>query len=235
MLGRFFNLISAMFNRGMSKLETPEVLAEQAQAELDENLKQMTNAVAASLTQEKNLEKQLQKNTEEIGTWEKRATVAVQGNNDELAKQCLQKKQAAVQLDRELKTQLETQRNTTASLKASYADLQKKRNEFTSKSSGLTARAHASDAVAKANELIAGTSGGGADKWEQKIMQKEMRNEAVSGMSSPIADEHKFLELDKASELDDDLARLKAQMAGGQEGPKLITVREIETKTGDEE
>jgi len=206
----------------MNKLETPEILAEQAQEQIASNLKKMTDAVVASMTQEKVLEKQIQKSGEEITTWEKRAALAVQQNNDELARQCLEKKHAATQLQKESTSQLEQQRATTASLKASLANLREKQAEFATKGQNLVARAKASDAIAKSNELISAPDGSSVDKIEQKIMQKEMQNEAVAGMNTE-PNEQKFIQMDQQAAMDDELAQLKAQMAGGKVMPKLIT------------
>lgn len=222
MLGRLFNLIGAFFNRGMSKLETPEILAEQAQEQIASNLKKMSDAIVTSITQEKVLEKQIQKSGEEITTWEKRAALAVQQNNDDLARQCLEKKLAATQLQRDSMSQLEQQRATTASLKASLAKLKDQQAEFATKGQNLVARAKASDAIAKSNELINAPDGSSVDKIEQKIMQKEIRNEAVAGMNTE-PNEQKFIQMDQQASLDDELAQLKAKMGGGSDKPKLIT------------
>jgi len=222
MLGRLFNLIGAFFNRGMNKLETPEILAEQAQEQIASNLKKMTDAVVASKTQEKVLEKQMQKSGEEITTWEKRAALAVQQNNDELARQCLEKKLAATQLQKESTSQLEQQRATSASLKASLADLREKQAEFATKGQNLVARAKASEAIAKSNELISAPDGSNVDKIEQKIMEKEMRGQALGEMNT-APDEHKFIQMDQQAAMDDELAQLKEQMAGSNDMPRLIT------------
>ncbi len=222
MLERLFKLIGAIFNKEMTELETPEILAEQAQVQIASNLKKMTDAVVASMTQEKEFEKQIPKCGEEITSWEKRAAVAVQQNNDEVARQCLEKKLAATQLQRELSSQLEQQRATTASLKSSLADLRRQQAEFATKGQNMVARAKASDALAKSNELINAPGGSSVDKIEQTIMQKEMRNEAVAGMNTQ-PNEQQFIQMDQQSAMDDELAKLKAQMAGGNDLPKLIS------------
>lgn len=61
MFERLKNIINAMFNKSMSQLETPEVLAEQAQGELESGVKKLREAMTGSLANEKMLEKQLQK------------------------------------------------------------------------------------------------------------------------------------------------------------------------------
>jgi len=210
------NLLKAKLNKGMAQLETPEVLAEQAQEQLESNIKKVKDGVVASLTMEKSLESKLKKSQEEIGTWEKRAATAVSQNNDELARQCLQKKQELNQTIATLTPQLESQRQSTTDLKAKYKELEEQLRGFHQKKANMLAREKASDASSKANELIGTTGGSGTAKWEQKIEEKEFKAEAMRQMSGSPADA-KFANLDQHFEVEDELSALKAQAA-----PKLI-------------
>lgn len=65
MFDRLMNIIKSMFNSGVSKLETAEVLAEQAESDLSKSVKQVQDALTASITNEKMLEAQLKKTSEE--------------------------------------------------------------------------------------------------------------------------------------------------------------------------
>lgn len=212
---RLISLIKAKLSRGISKLETPEILAEQAQEQLESSIKKTKEAIVASVTNEKMLDQQIKKSQEELATWEKRAAVAVQQNNDELARQCLQKKQELAQKANMLTTQLEEQKTNTANLKKRYSEIEEQYKDFQRKKANLSARGNASDALSKANQLLsAGPTG--TDKWEQKIAEKEFKAEAERQMSQePTKD--KFDELDKLG-VDGELAALKAQM----QAPKLI-------------
>lgn len=222
MFERLKNLFNALFNKGMAKLETPEVLAEQAQNELETSVKKIKEAVTNSLTTEKMLAGQIQKNMEELATWEKRATVAVGAGNDDVAKQCLVKKQEHNQINQSLTAQLEEQKKSTAALKERSAEMDEKLKEFYNKRKSMTARAQANDAVIKANDLLSNTGGGtgGMDKWEQKIKEKEYRSEAIRELSGNSKADDVFKELDKQGHLDDELAALKAKIGAG--SPKLI-------------
>lgn len=55
------------------------------------------------------------------------------------------------------------------------------------------------------------------DKWEEKIRDKENRNEALKELSGSNTDKH-FNDAAKSLDLDDELAALKAKMTT----PKLI-------------
>lgn len=223
MFSRFMSLIKAMFNKGISKMETPELLAEEAQQNLESSVKKVQDAVVNSLTNEKMLEQQIKKARDEVAACDKRAAAAVQQNNDDLARQCLQKKGELNQNLAMLMSQLDEQKKNTAALKARAGELQEEMRAFAQKRRSLTARGQASDAVTKANELLSSSPGSEVARLEQKIEQKEYRSQALHDMgSSPVQD--KFAELDKRIEIDDELAALKAQVSGG--APKLIVDQE---------
>lgn len=223
MFDRLKNIMNAMFNKSMSSLETPEVLAEQAQSELESGVKKLKEALTDSLSNEKMMEKQIQKATDEIANWEKRATVAVGAGNDDVAKQCLSKKNEENGKLQSLQTQLTAQKQNTAALKDRYKEVETKLREFQAKKNDMINRVKAGDAVVKADSLMSKTGGtSGLDKWEQKISEKEARAEAIRELNGGGAMEDKFKQLDKHIEMEDELAALKQKMAADGKMPKLI-------------
>lgn len=222
MFDRFKNVMKGMLNQGVSKLETPAILAEQAQMELESGLKKVKEAVTVAVTNEKMLETQLQKNKDDLAMWEKRAIMAVEQNNDDLARQCIAKKKEFSEHVQSLTAQLTEQKNSTTAMKQKLNEIEEEYREFKVKKQAMLARAKAADGVAKANELISGGSGGASggssmDKWEEKIRDKENRNEALKEMSGATTDKH-FDDAAKSLDLDDELAALKAKMTT----PKLV-------------
>ena len=112
MFDRFMSLMKGMLNKGMAKMETPEILAEQAEAELESSFKDITKARTDGLANQKVLEQKIQKNSEDLAQWEKRALVAVEQNRDDMARQCLMKKQEIAQAQAALEAQLNEQKKT---------------------------------------------------------------------------------------------------------------------------
>ncbi|MBU6452840.1 MAG: PspA/IM30 family protein [Cyanobacteria bacterium REEB67] len=212
MFERLMNIFKGSANKAVSKLETPEILAEQASMQLEGNLKSLTEAVTAALTNQKQIEQQLQKNQEELATWEKRAAVAVQNNNDEIARQCLERKVTHNQNIQSLNTQLAEQKKTLAALKQQYAEMEEQLRLFNIKKQGIIARAKAAENQVKANSIASGADSNSMDKWEEKIRAKEMQGQAVSELSGAKVDDD-FKAMDKNAALDDELAALKAKVA----------------------
>jgi phage shock protein A len=208
MFDRIKNLMNAMVSSGVNKLETPELLLEQAEMELQKNLKDLKEALTESIASEKMTEKQLQKKAQELADWEKRATIAVQHNNDEVATECLKKKQEANEANQSLTAQLQQQKATSATLKQRYSEVDEKLKEFLRKKPEMITRSKTSDSLAKANELTSGTGATSMDKWEEKIRAKEISTDPLG--TGAVDD--KFKALDVHNELDDELAALKAKV-----------------------
>ena len=218
MFERLKKLLGASVNKGLDKLETPEILAERAEEELQKNLKQLREGFTAALSNEKLLEKQLKIAQEQLESWQKRAQVAVQNNNDDVAKQCLAKKNETAAQVQDLTTQLAQQKANTIDLKQKYAEMEETARQFQAKKSSMLSRAKSSDAVANAQEIISNNAGKGSDKWEEKIRMKEAMGEA----QSQLANEDKLKDQFVDTSLDDELAALKAQQQPPAPAPKLI-------------
>lgn len=233
MFGRLMNVIKGLLNQGISKVETPEILAEQHQMELESSAKQLKEALITAMTAEKALDQKIQKDTEEVATWQKRAELAITKGDEDLAKQCLQKRQEAEQGLAHLKTQLEAQKSATKALRERNNEQEQKLRDFATQKKNLIARANASNATAKVNDLLSNTGGTSSiDKIEDKIRATEARNEAIADLRSggDKALEDKIKELDATSDLDSELLKLKMKVQEQQSQPKLIEVREKEMK-----
>lgn len=224
MFDRLLNILKGTANKGLSKMETPEILAEQADLEYQGNLKKLTEAIVAGITSEKSLEQKLNKAKEELATWEKRAAVAVQQNNDDLARQCIQRKQELKTAGEANEAQLNEQKAMNARLKQQKQEVEQQYEVFKRNKANMTGRLKAAEGVTKANEILSKTGGSSMDKWEEKINERENKAAALRELSSePSMDLKK---LDQQIEVDDELAALKAKMLAPAPAaePKLIAM-----------
>lgn len=219
MFDRLKRIITGAAEKSLEKMETPEVLAQRAQEELESNLKQLREGYTNSVTQEKMLEKQIKTNAEQLAVWEKRAGVAVQANNDDIARQCLMKKKEAMEQDSELNAQLQQAKAISADLKKKVAETEQKLREFQLKKSTLISQGKSAEAVANTQALMSkgSTASGSMAHWEEKVRQKEAEAEA----RAQIAGEQNFKDPFADSSVDDELAMLK-QLQGAKESPILI-------------
>src|ERR1700733_8299145 len=227
MFDRLANLFKAMVNAVMGRMEDPAMMLEQTYQDLQSNLIQVRQAVAQAIATEKQLEQQLQKNKDQAETWQNRAAMAVQQNNDDLAKQALQRRQQYVQAAADLETQLKTQKEATATLRQRLTDLEAEVQKAYTKKQVLIARDKAAQATSKANEILSKTSASGAmsviEKMETKVQEREARAAALSDLSSDNL-EKQFKNLEHKTDVDMELLALKQSMGKG-EKPKL-TIKE---------
>jgi phage shock protein A len=219
MFDRLKRLLGAAANKGMDKLETPEILAEKAQNELESALKELQNGVAESLMKEKQLEKHLKEAAQQLETWQKRAAVSVQCNNDAVARECLVKKTEATQLNQQLTEQLAQQKAATADLKRKYQETAETLREFQAKKTRMLASARSSDAVSSVQDLLSKPASG-SEQWEEKIRAKE----AMAAANSQLAQEDSQKASSPQSSIEDELAALKQQQQ--QQSPETRIVED---------
>jgi phage shock protein A len=223
MFERLAQLFRAMFNAILGRMEDPQIMLEQTYQDLQSNLIQVRQAVAQAIATEKQLEQQLQKNKDQAETWQNRAAMAVQQNNDDLAKQALQRRQQYVQAATDLEVQLKSQKEATASLRQKLTDLESEVQKAYTKKQVLIARDKAAQATSKANEILSKTNASGAlnvlERMETKVQEREARAAALQELSGDTL-EKQFKSFEGKSDIEMELLALKQSM--GKESPKLV-------------
>lgn len=234
MFERIAMVFKAMVNALLGKVEDPQMMLEQTYQELQSNLIQVRQAVAQAIATEKQLEQQLQKNKDQAATWQNRAAMAVQQNNDDLARQALQRKAQYAQAASELEMQLKNQKEATTTLRQRLTELENEVQKAYTKKQVLIARDKAAQATSKANEILSKSTASGAlsviERMETKVAEKEARAAALAELGGDSL-EKKFKNFEGQADIEMELLALKGNV-GGDGGAKLITQ---DKKTGTEE
>ncbi|HIK18150.1 MAG TPA: PspA/IM30 family protein [Leptolyngbyaceae cyanobacterium M33_DOE_097] len=215
---RVRRLAAANINDLVSKAEDPEKILEQTIVEMQEDLVQLRQAVASAIASQKRTQQQYNQAQSESNSWQQRAQLALQKGDENLAREALTRKKANVETANVLKTQLDQQSVMVDTLKSNLIKLESKISEAKTKKDMLKARAQA----AKANEQLqgmvskVGTSGATAafERMEEKVLQMEARSQAASELAGADL-ESKFAQLESGSDVDEELAAMKAQLLGG--------------------
>jgi phage shock protein A len=218
-----FDRISSVFkanvNHMISKAEDPEKMLNQIVLEMNEQLAKTKQQVTAAIADEKRLEKQYKGEETETQEWERKATLAVQRENDTLAKEALARRNEHQNLANEYKIQWEKQKQAVGELKESLRALERKIEEAGRKKNLLIARQKRAKAQKQIHETMAGMRDGSAfesfDRMEDKVTDIEARADAAVEMAQTeeVKLEDQFAELEKEGSLDDDLAALKAKVS----------------------
>jgi phage shock protein A len=229
MFERLANLFKAMVNALMGRMEDPAMMLEQTYQDLQSNLIQVRQAVAQAIATEKQLEQQLQKNKDQAATWQNRAAMAVQQNNDDLAKQALSRKQQYVEAATELETQLTQQRKSTSNLRQQLTELEAEVQKAYTKKQVLIARDKAAQATSKANEILSKTTSSGAmsviERMETKVQEREAKAQALSELSTDSLDKQ-FRNFEGKTDIDMELLALKQSMGVPGAEPAKLVVKE---------
>ena len=227
---RMSTIFKANVNDALTKAEDPEKVLNQITIEMNEQLVDTKQKVAAAIADEKRLQRQYQETAEQAKGWEEKATIAVEKERDDLAREALARRNEAQQLVDEYKIQWDKQRQAVDQLKEHLRSLELKIGEAGRKKQLLIARQKRANAQKQIHETMAGMKDSGAfdtfDRMEQKVGDMEARADAAAEMADferdPLEDE--FAALETKGNVEDDLAALKAKLGNGNESDKASSV-----------
>ena len=233
-LSRMKTVLKSNVNSALDSVEDTEKMLNQTVLDMQQQLAQVKQQVAVAIADEKRLGKQYQENQTQAESWMEKAKLAVQRENDELAKAALARKTEYEGLASEYKTQWDAQKASVEKLKASLRELERKIDEARRQKDLLIARNKRAKAQKQIHQTMSGmnTNAGAFDTFERmkrKVDDEESKAEAAEEMatSGEASLDKEFAELEKSS-VDDDLASLKAQMSGS--GTTTEAKAETETK-----
>ncbi len=221
LLERVTSLVRANINDMLDKAEDPEKMIKQYLIDMHNQLIQVKTQVAAAMADEQKLYQRYMDAQNQATDWQHKAELAVQKNEDDLAKQALQRRNSFQETADGFKAQYDEQKKEVEILKDSLSKLEAKIQEAETKKDLLLARAR----VADTQQMVANTTDHlhdqsafqGFERMEDKVRQKEAMASASAQLDhDPLED--KFAQLEKNDDLDRQLADLKSKVQGGGSG-----------------
>ncbi|WP_448267147.1 PspA/IM30 family protein [Nostoc sp. DSM 114159] len=212
---RIKRVVSSNLNDLVNKAEDPEKMLEQAILEMQEDLVQLRQGVAQAIAAQKRSEKQYNDAQNEINKWQRNAQLALQKGDENLARQALERKKTYTDSSTSLKASLDIQSTQVDTLKRNLIQLESKISEAKTKKEMLKARITTAKAQEQLEGMVRGMNTSSAmsafERMEEKVLMQEAR--AQAGQELAGADlESQFARLEGSSDVDDELAALKAQM-----------------------
>lgn len=224
---RISRVVRSNVNDLVSKAEDPEKMLEQAIVDMNEDLVQLRQAVAKAIAAEKRSRKQYDEQESEANKWQQRAQLALSKGQEDLARQALQRKKSAADAAAALKPQVDQQKSQVDTLKKSLIALESKISEAKTKKEMLGARMKAANANEQLQEQVGNLNNNNAmsafERMEEKVMEKEASGQAaaeLAGEGGGIEDQ--FSQLESGSDVDDELAAMKAQISGSSENQQSL-------------
>jgi phage shock protein A len=236
LLDRILRVIRANINSLLNQAEDPEKILEQTVTDMQEDLVQLRMAVAQAIATQKRTERQFSQAQSTAEEWYRRAQLALQKGDDNLAREALTRRKSYQETAEAMQEQLQQQGSVVDKLKENMRLLEGKIAEAKTKKDLYIARARSAQASQKIQEMMGNVSTSGAlsafERMEDKVLRLEAQAEAMQELGTDDL-EKKFAELGEADDIDAELAAMKAQMLPGGEAAQLpASSSTTETSTG---
>jgi phage shock protein A len=216
-----FDRIAMLFrsnvNAVISEFEQPEKMLNQIILDMRSQLVKAKQLVAAAIADEKRLHDQTKQELKEAEDWERRAMLAVQQNQDELAKQALIRRSEHMSRGDQLNLTWQAHKQETDRLKESLRGLNDNIEEANRKKNLLLAKQRRADAQKRINETMSHISEKSAFEAFARMEEKIDANERKIRASAEIDEEFSGDKLAK------DFKRLEA--AGGNQSAEMLLIQ----------
>jgi phage shock protein A len=218
LLERVATLVRANLNDLVDKAENPEKMIKQVILDMENQLLQVKTQVAISIADQHVLEKKLHENEDNAAQWMRRAELAVDKKDDNLARAAVERSMSYKSMTESFRQQVEDQKTQVENLKTALLKLGQKLAEAQSKSDMLIAQHRRSRALGKATDagMAMGDNSNTAafDRMKNKVQHSEATAQAKSEL---VADnvEDQFAAMEKADEVNRLLADLKNKRKAG--------------------
>jgi phage shock protein A len=217
-LDRVATVIRSNLNYRINKAEDPEKMLNQILIQMRQQLVEAKREVAVAIADEKRLGTQLEAEIEQVREWERRATMAVQKSEDDLAREALRRKADHEQIAIGYKKQWDAQKTSTETLKNALRALSQKIEEASRKKNLLIARQKRAEAQKHIHEVMTGLSDTSAfesfDRMTAKVEQIEAQADAAVEISQDLSGEtmeQRFRALESSTDVEQELHALKAK------------------------
>ena len=214
LLERVSTLVRANLNDLIDKAEEPEKMLKQLILDMENQLLQVKTQVAVAMADQHLLEKKQAENETKAAEWMRKAELAVDKKQDDLARAALERHQSYTEMAVSFNEQLSNQRVEIENLKSALAKLEQKLSEAKSRIDLLIAQHRRSRAVTRASDaqLAAGERSTLAafDRMKQKVLRGEAVSQAKSEMVKDDLD-GRLAKLEREDRIEQMLAELKAR------------------------
>jgi phage shock protein A len=208
-------LISANINAMIDSAEDPEKMVEEYLRQMRSELSEARAATAMAMSDETRMRAQYERTNTEAQDWQRKAELAVQRDQDDLAREALLRRNNSQKLAENYDTQWKAQHDQVQELRTALAKLEAKISEAEAKRDLIVAknrRAATQEAITSTmNSIQGGTADSSLGRMEAKADERLAQAQAMAELSSQDLDT-RFSDLESEQQVDDDLASLKKQM-----------------------
>jgi phage shock protein A len=217
LLERVSTLMRANLNDLIDRAEDPEKMIKQVILDMQNQLMQVKTQVAIAIADQHVLEKKHKENADKEAEWMRKAELAVDKKQDDLARAALERSMSYKQMAGSFDSLVADQKTEVDNLKSALHKLDQKLAEAESKSAMLIAQHRRSRALAKASDaqMVIGDKSKVAtfERMKSKVRHSEAVSKAKAEMVSDNV-EDRLAALEKEDEIEKLLKEIKARRAG---------------------
>jgi phage shock protein A len=214
LLERVSTLVRANLNDLIDKAEEPEKMIKQVILDMQNQLLQVKTQVAIAIADQHLLEKKRKENADKVAEWMRKAELAVDKKEDDLARASLQRVESYRELSESFTQQVADQKAQVENLKSALRKLDQKLTEAEARAEVLMAQQRRARAVTKASDarMAMGDSSKAAtfDRMKRKVAHSEAVSEAKSEIAASNIDD-RLAALEKEDRIEQLLAELKGK------------------------
>ena len=214
LLERVSTLVRANLNDLIDKAEEPEKMIKQVILDMQNQLLQVKTQVAIAIADQHLLEKKQKENAEKVAEWMRKAELAVDKKEDDLARVSLERVESYRELSENFQQQVADQKAQVENLKSALRQLEQKLAEAQGKADLLIAQHRRARAVGKANDARFAVNDNAKAATFDRMKRKVARSEAISEAKSEIAAENmedRLAALEKEDRIEQLLSELKTK------------------------
>jgi len=214
LLERVATLVRANLNDLIDKAEEPEKMIKQVILDMQNQLLQVKTQVAIAIADQHLLEKKQKENADKVAEWMRKAELAVDKKEDDLARASLLRVESYRELSENFTQEVSDQKAQVENLKTALRQLEQKLAEAEAKADVLIAKQRRARAVSKASDARMASGDGSKAAAFDRMKRKVAHSEALSQAKSEIAAdniEDRLAALEKQDRIEQLLVELKSR------------------------
>jgi phage shock protein A len=214
LLERVSTLIRANLNDMIDRAEDPEKLIKQVILDMDNQYLQVKTQVAVSIADQHMLEKKLRENEDAGRDWMRKAELAVEKQQDDLARAALDRFQTSQKLALSYREQVDDQKLQVETLKNALIKLEQKLDEAKAKRDLFLARHRRGVALGKAARAQSAIGDNSRSAAFDRLQDRVNHTEAIASAEVELFNENagdRLARLDRDTEVERLLTELKSK------------------------
>jgi phage shock protein A len=216
LLERVSTLLRANLNELIEKAEDPERLLKQIVLDMENQLMQVKTQVAIAIADEHLLGKKRVEHLEQAAEWRRKAELAVQKGQDDLARAALERALSHDELVAGFTTEAEDQKHEADNLRQALHKLDQKLNETRAHCEMLAAehrRAKVVGRATQARQAVGANQDHAMSRLKSRVRIQSAENAAASEVLVPETLEDRFQALESQDKVEVLLKEIKSRQA----------------------